>query len=104
MLSPQVLARGPVSRALPSALADSTSNDAGLRTSRYGEQFAYAPLIGKYALADEGSYFVARTPTPGAPVAGAGAKVTETPVQAPSESAPVASAAVCTASVAFEVE
>ncbi len=63
--SPPILNRGLVSRALPAATTDSTNADVGQRLDRYGGAFLSAPAVGKYPWAEEGSYFVARTPTPG---------------------------------------
>ena len=70
-LSPPVGQRVFPSEALPSKNADSLSNDIAVRGSPYNEPFAYAPLVGKYPLVNEGSYFVARTPTPGTGVSSA---------------------------------
>lgn len=57
--------RGLVSKLLPSKNADSQAVDVAPRLSPYAEQFAYAPAVGKYPFADEGSYFRSGTPTPG---------------------------------------
>ncbi len=65
MPSPAILNQGLVGRALPSASPDSINNSVALRLDRYGGAFATAPSVGKSAWAEEGSYFVARTPTPG---------------------------------------
>jgi hypothetical protein len=59
MLSPQALIKGLVSRALPSANADSANVDVPVRLSRYGEQGGFMLVRKSHALADEGTYFLA---------------------------------------------
>ncbi len=68
--SPAILNQSLVSRALPAANADSAANSVSQRADRYGGVYATAPACGKYPWAEEGSYFVARTPTPGSGVSG----------------------------------
>ncbi len=63
--SPPILNQSLVSRALPSPNSDGTSSSVSQRADRYGGMFITAPAVGKYPWAEEGSYFVARTPTPG---------------------------------------
>lgn len=58
---------GRVSKVLPQANAE--ASDAPLRAGRYGETYTVGPPTNKYALADEGSYFVATS-------------VIDTPIQA----------------------
>lgn len=64
-LSPPIGNRVFPSEGLPAKNPDSLTNDTAMRGSPYNEAFAYAPLVGKYPLVLEGSYFQARTPTPG---------------------------------------
>ncbi len=68
-LSPQVLNRGLAARALPPPNGDSSANDVAMRFDRYGGLFGTAPSIGHFSQAEEGTLFVARTPTPGSGVA-----------------------------------
>ncbi len=67
-LSPQVLNRGLTLRALPPPNPDSSSNDVAQRMDRYGGAFGTAPVVGTSPWAEEGTLFVARTPTPGSGV------------------------------------
>jgi hypothetical protein len=64
-LSPSIGNRVISYEALPTKNPDSPAADVAIRGSDYGEAYGYAPLVGKYPLVLEGSYFVARTPTPG---------------------------------------
>lgn len=65
-LSPQAFLRGLVSALMKPALnPDSQSTDVGVRMGRYGEIDVVGRPATKRALLEEGSYFVARTPTPG---------------------------------------
>lgn len=64
----------PVQRALPNRKADGNTFTEGPRSSQYGE--AYVQPFGPRIAADEGTYFIARNPTPGTGVAGHAAPVT----------------------------
>lgn len=55
----------PYEGALPQRNADNPASDVAQRGSDYGERWSYNPLVGKYPFVLEGSYFCARTPTPG---------------------------------------
>ena len=55
-------------RGLPSATPDQKSPVTNIRGGRYGEQYALSLVPTKHLLADEGTYFVATTPTPGTAV------------------------------------
>jgi len=56
-----------VNRTRPSASAENA--EIGVRGSKYGEQFIQIVHGKKHNLADEGSYFIASSPTPGTPIA-----------------------------------
>ena len=57
------------SRALPNPQADQRAPVTNVRGGRYGEQYVLPLLSSKHVLADEGSYFIATTPTPGTGIA-----------------------------------
>lgn len=63
--SPQAFMRGMAQRLLPARNADSANQDIGARFGTYGELDIVSRPATKGQLAQEGSYFVARTPTPG---------------------------------------
>lgn len=65
-----------VSRALPQATADSPVAQRQPRGGRYGEAYVMPLFNNAVVAADEGSYFVATTPTPGAGIAFGGAAIT----------------------------
>ena len=64
-LSPSVGERVFPYETLPQRNGDSVGADVAIRGSDYNERYSYNPLVGKYPFVLEGSYFVARTPTPG---------------------------------------
>jgi hypothetical protein len=58
-MATEILVKGVPSRALPQPQADNQREGVATRLSRYGGPLAENVIIGKQALADEGSYFVA---------------------------------------------
>jgi hypothetical protein len=58
---------GRVSRGIPQAVPD--TNPAPYRAGRYGELMVVPMHSSKFALSDEGSYFLATNATPGTPIA-----------------------------------
>lgn len=65
-----------VGAALPSAIADSTNPATPTRVGKYGEAYTSAISNKELFTADEGSYFVAITPTPGTGIIGHAAPTT----------------------------
>src|SRR5438876_7865380 len=58
-----LILKGPASRSLPQPTPDTQDVDG--RFGRYGDQYTIGLIPNYYALADEGSYFVATNPTIG---------------------------------------
>ena len=56
-------------RAIPSPQSDQKAPVTNVRGGRYGEQYVLPLISTKHLLADEGSYFIATNPTPGAALA-----------------------------------
>lgn len=68
-MSQEVLVRGRVSRDLPQADVDGGREGEPVRIGRYDEQYNLSLVPTKHLLADEGSYYIATTPTPGTGIA-----------------------------------
>jgi hypothetical protein len=60
----------PIARALPTATADGLASATPSRTGTYGEAYVLPISNKEFAACDEGSYFIALTPTPGTGIIG----------------------------------
>jgi len=65
----EALVRGRVSALLPQADIDGGRDGEPVRVGKYSEQYGLSLVPTKHLLADEGSYFIATTPTPGTGIA-----------------------------------
>lgn len=63
-------------RTKPNPQFDNLAGGVGTRAGRYGEGYSLTPTSKEWLLADEGSYFTARTPTPGTGIIGHAAPTT----------------------------
>lgn len=70
MPSPSVIAQGVVARKRPGANSEGARDGVPFRSGRYGEEYNLSLIPKNHLLADEGSYFVASTPTPGTGLSG----------------------------------
>lgn len=63
-------------RTKPNPQVDNTAGGVGTRAGRYGEAYSLTPTSKEWLLADEGSYYTARTPTVGTGIIGHAAPTT----------------------------